>query len=121
MMLLDSNIIIYAAQPEHAALRVVIAEHSPAVSAVSQVEVLGYHRLRESDREAFESFFAVAEVLPISQAVVQEAVKLRQLRKMTLGDALVAATAMVHGRELLTHNTRDFDWVPGLRVLDPLA
>jgi hypothetical protein len=40
-MLLDSNIIIYAAQPEHADLRTFIAEQAPEVSAVSVVEVLG--------------------------------------------------------------------------------
>ena len=49
-MLIDSNIIIYAAKPEHDALRRFIAEHTPAVSAVSYVEVLGYHRLTEQER-----------------------------------------------------------------------
>ena len=33
-MLLDSNIIIYAAQPSHQVLRQFIAAHAPAVSAV---------------------------------------------------------------------------------------
>jgi len=41
-MLIDSNILIYAAQPEHAFLREFIAEHAPVVSAVSYVEVLGF-------------------------------------------------------------------------------
>lgn len=35
-MLLDSNIIIYAAKPEHIGLRELIAEKAPAVSAISQ-------------------------------------------------------------------------------------
>jgi predicted nucleic acid-binding protein len=73
--LLDSNIIIYAAQPDHSDLRRLIAE----------------------------------------------AVRLRQLRKMTLGDALIAATALAYDLELLTHNLDDFTWVPGLEVRDPLA
>jgi toxin FitB len=34
-MLIDSNIIIYAAMPDHQMLRDFIAEHAPAVSAVS--------------------------------------------------------------------------------------
>ncbi|MDJ0518270.1 MAG: hypothetical protein QNJ74_19135 [Trichodesmium sp. MO_231.B1] len=46
-MLLDSNIIIYAAQPENSNLRQFIAEQSPAVSALSYIEVLGYHQLTE--------------------------------------------------------------------------
>ncbi len=50
-MLIDSNIIIYAAKAEHADLRAFIAEHTPAVSAISYVEVLGYHRLTEEERQ----------------------------------------------------------------------
>ncbi len=119
--MLDSNLIIYAARPEYPGLRRLIAARSPAVSAVSVVEVLGYHKLSAAEKAGFESFFAAAEVLPLSGAVVARAVTLRQARKMSLGDALVAATAMVFGRELLTHNVKDFAGVAGLSVADPLA
>lgn len=40
---------------------------------------------------------------------------------MSLGDALVAATALVFGRELLTRNIKDFAGVPELVASDPLA
>jgi hypothetical protein len=50
-MLVDSNILIYAAQPAHAHLRQFIAGHVPAVSAVSYVEVLGYHQLNDEERQ----------------------------------------------------------------------
>jgi toxin FitB len=49
-VLIDSNVIIYAAKPEHQELRRFIARHAPAVSVISYVEVLGYHRLTESCR-----------------------------------------------------------------------
>lgn len=78
MMLIDSNVIIYAAQPEHAELRQFIADHSPSVSAVSYVEVLGFHNLSEQDRAHLEAFFSASTVLPIIQAVLDEAVQLRQ-------------------------------------------
>lgn len=120
-MLIDSNIIIYAAQPDNAALRAFIAEHVPAVSAVSYVEVLGYHRLTEQERQHFEAFFAAASVVPLSQNVLEQAVKLRQLRKMTLGDALVAGTALAHGLTLVTRNEDDFRWIAGLSVLNPFT
>ncbi len=118
-MLLDSNIIIYAAQPEHHELRRLIAEQTPAVSAISYVEVLGYHRLTTQAREHFKAFFAAAPVLPLSQAVLDRAVSLRQVRIITLGDALVAATALVHGLTLVTRNIADFAWIPGLLLLNP--
>jgi len=119
-MLLDSNLIIYATQPAHTALREFIAANNPAVSAVSYVEVLGFHRLTDDVRHIFERFFASSEILQIISPILDGAVALRQQKRMSLGDALVAATALEHGRTLLTHNVRDFEWVPGLQVLDPL-
>jgi predicted nucleic acid-binding protein len=119
--MLDSNLIIYAARPEYPGLRRLIAARSPAVSSISVVEVLGYHKLSHDDRLHFEAFFAAAKILPVSDAVVAQAVTLRQSRKMSLGDALIASTAIVFGRELLTHNLKDFTGVPGLVVSDPLA
>ena len=65
MMLLDSNIIIYAAKPEYSHLCDLIAKNSPVLSAVSYVEVLGYHRLMPLEKSYFEAFFKAATVLPI--------------------------------------------------------
>ena len=118
-MLLDSNIIIYSAQPEHAHLRALIAEYAPAVSALSYLEVLGYHLLTDQQRQYFEEFFQVAQVLPISQDVLNQAVILRQQRRMTLGDAIIAGTALVHGLTLITRNTDDFRWIAQLELLNP--
>lgn len=69
-------------------------QHAPAASVVSHLEVLGYPRLTEQERQHFETFFAAAPVLPLSQDILEQVVKLRQLRKITLGDALVAGTAL---------------------------
>lgn len=118
-MLIDSNIIIYAAKPEHPDLPQFIADHAPAVSAVSFVEVLGYHCLTPEDRQHFEEFFTAATILPISDAVLLRAVELRQQRKLTLGDSLIAATALVHNRTLVTRNATDFAWIPGLALHNP--
>ena len=120
-MLLDSNIIIYAAKSEHAALRQFIKEHAPAVSIVSYIEVLGYHRLNDDDRQFLEQFFQAAQILPLSDGVVRWAVRLRQRRKITLGDAIVAASALTHDRTLVTHNTEDFRWIDEIKLFDPLS
>lgn len=120
-MLIDSNIIIYAAKPDHAALRKFIEENAPAVSAVSYVEVLGYYRLTNDERRHFETFFAVAKILAISDEVVERAVKLRQTKKLSLGDSLIAGTALMHNLTLVTRNTSDFDWIQNLRLLNPFA
>ncbi|MDJ0747107.1 MAG: type II toxin-antitoxin system VapC family toxin [Xenococcaceae cyanobacterium MO_167.B27] len=119
MMLLDSNIIIYAAQPEYGWLREFIAKHEPAVSALSYVETLGYHRLTELERQLLEEFFVVSLVLPISQPVLEQAVILRQRRRMTLGDAIIAGTTLTHDLVLVTRNVEDFQWIETLQLLNP--
>jgi predicted nucleic acid-binding protein len=69
----------------------------------------------------FEQFFASGTLLPITDAVVSQAIALRQRYRLHLGDALIAATAVVHNKTLLTHNVADFNRIEGLSVLDPTA
>jgi predicted nucleic acid-binding protein len=91
------------------------------VSAVSYVEVLGYYRLTATERGYFEAFFAEARVLPLSQPVLDEAVRLRQAKKIKLGDSLMAGTALLHDLTLVTRNVDDFIGISGLRILNPFA
>ena len=121
MSILDSNLVILCVLPEHVELRRRLTRTRPIVSAVTLVEVLGYHRLSAEHKADFVEFFAAAEVLPLTEEVILKAVELRQARKMSLGDALIAATAVTAGHELLTHNVRDFTGIPSLTVSDPLT
>jgi predicted nucleic acid-binding protein len=120
-MLIDSNLIIYAAQPANAPLRAFIAANNPAVSAISYVEVLGFHRLTLEDQRVFQRFFASAQIFHVTAPILDRAIALRQQRRMSLGDSLIAATALIHNRTLLTRNVDDFRWISGIRLLDPLA
>lgn len=120
-MLLDSNLIIYAARSEHETLRDLIAREAPCVSVVSKVETLGYHDLSEQEKRFLEEFFEAADVLPVSQLAIAPAIRLRQQRRISLGDALIAGTALGHGLPLATHNTEDFAWIEELEVADPLT
>ena len=120
-MLLDSNIIIYSTQPEFGSLRTLICDHAPSVSIISYIEVLGYHKLTDQEHCLLEQFFDVAEVISLSDAIAKVAVDLRKQRRMSLGDSIIAATAVIHRKALVTHNTADFDWIKELAILDPLA
>lgn len=91
-----------------------------SVSAISKVEVLGYPFLTDEERRCFEGFFREFVVWPISDEVIDAAIKLRQQRKMTLGDSIVAATALSQGLTLVTRNLEDFSWIHDLPLLNPV-
>lgn len=50
MVLADSNILIYATQPEHAKLRQWLLDTLPKASIISRVEILGYHKLQKAEQ-----------------------------------------------------------------------
>ena len=118
-MLLDSNLIIYASQPEHTFLCDWLESERSMVSAISYPEVLGFPRLRPELKLEYEEFFRSTKVLPVDDAVLRRAAELRQVRKFKLGDSIVAATALVHGLTLATHDKEDFQWIPKLSLIDP--
>ena len=119
-MLLDSNIIIYAVSPDYDFLIDWMAQQDPRVSVISKLEVLGYHQLSPEQFTWFTHFFDQVPLLPISDTIIDSAVQLRQQRRVSLGDAIIAATALVYQETLVTRNVSDFQWVNGLNLLNPI-
>ena len=117
--LLDSNVFIYAALPQYPAIPAFLEAVPYAYSAVSTVEVLGFHRLDDTSRALFVALFAAGCRAEVSRATCEAAIELRRLRRMTLGDALIAATALEHGWPLVTANVDDFKWIPGIELIEP--
>ncbi|MGH7883863.1 MAG: hypothetical protein ACREN8_13345, partial [Candidatus Dormibacteraceae bacterium] len=53
--------------------------------------------------------------------IVERAIKLRQQSEMSLGDAIVAATALECDCKLWTANEQNFDQIEGLSITNPLT
>ena len=121
MILADSNIIIYAVSGRYPQAAGWFIENIPAVSAISMVEVLGYSRLNPAEKSELEQLFSRLTILYPPPGVFQIAVGLRQQHSLSLGDALIASTALYFDCELATHNTADFNWIEGLRLVDPMV
>ena len=120
-MLLDSNIVIYTSKEGHGdLLQLIYGLPQASVSIVSYIEALGYHRLVESELQTLEDIFRRCRILPLTDNIADRAISLRRQRRMGLGDAIIAATAVTHNLTLVTHNTEDFRWINGLGLLDPL-
>ncbi len=119
-MLADSNILIYATKPEHHAVRQWLIETLPKVSVISKVEILGYHKLNSDEKLALTDLLSSMELIYLTPSSYEIAIQLRQQRKLTLGDALIAATCLEKGCSLATSNTGDFTWIDELKVFNPL-
>jgi len=117
--MLDSNIVIYAVQAANDWLRDEITAEAFSYSQVTRVEVLGWHQITDEDKCDLEEFLETGTRLSLTDAVVDKAVELRQQKKMSLGDSLIAATALCRNLELVTRNTDDFDHIAGLKLYNP--
>lgn len=84
------------------------------------LEVLGYSGLTDEEELKFHHFFThFTTVLPIETSIIQQAIKLRKTKKMSLGDAIIASTALTHQLPILTRNDKDFTWINGLEIINP--
>jgi predicted nucleic acid-binding protein len=104
--LLDTNFILglLKATPEVLAIvteRDLLAS-SCAYSAVTRMELLGYPNITSDEERLIADRLSKFTYLSISSEVEDLAIALRRTRKLKLPDALIAATAIHYGLELLT-------------------
>ena len=120
MNLLDSNIIIYSPYPNYAHLRSLVSDSNNSVSIITMVEVLGYHQLTSAHKKYFENVFKMLKVIDLDFKIIQTAIQLKQSKKYSLGDSIIAATAIQNNLTLLTNNEKDFKDISDLNVVNPI-
>lgn len=123
-MLCDSNILIYAAEPDDICCASYVQRNDAAIAVVSRVEVLGFpgfDHLSETCRSRLQEIVASMVELEMNEAVIQRAIALRRQRKISLADAIIAATALVHELPLVTRNVEDFKHISGLEIINPFG
>jgi toxin FitB len=120
MKLLDSNIIIYSYQPQFSYLKPLVLDAQNAVSAISQLEILGFHGISINEETYCGYVFKILQTFPIDNSVLTKAIELRKSYKMKLGDSIIAATALMTNSEIYTRNLDDFIKIPDLIVVNPI-
>ena len=78
---------------------------------------------RQRELAALEVFLRPESILHFDDECARRAAAVRVALELAgtpigLADLLIAGTALAHGCTLITHNTREFSLVPGLRVED---
>ena len=95
MHLLDSNIIIYSADIRYSFLRSYFTDSQGLLASISVIEVLGFNKLNPTDKKYFEAVFKIIPVIPLTDAVIQEAVLIRQTHNISVADSIIAATSIM--------------------------
>jgi predicted nucleic acid-binding protein len=55
----------------------------------------------------------------IDEEIISKTIELRQQYKTQLPDAIIAASALVNGLILITRNSKDFEQITDLQVINP--
>ena len=71
-------------------------------SAVTRMELLGFWGITEPEKAAIESMLSQLIYFPVTRAVEDATIVLRQTLRVKLPDAIIAATAQVAELKLLT-------------------
>lgn len=90
----------------------------PKVSVITKIEVMGYNA-PATDYQLLSDFINDADVLQLTELVVNQTIELRKQYKTKLPDAILAATALANGLVLISRNLSDFKNITGLEVIDP--
>ena len=121
--LIDSNVIIdYAAgrfSIKSSDFIEEILNQQFLISIIVKIEVLGFDDLPHKIT-AMEDFIGMAKIIPLDDKVTDTAIRLRRKhKKLKLGDAIIASTAIEYNLILMTLNVADFINISNLNVLNP--
>ena len=119
MILLDTNVFIYLANGTIAVNK--LKKDDIAYPSIAKIEALGYAQITVGEQSYLEALLNECTQIDLTENIVQAAINLRQQNKISLGDAIVAATALVYDCELWTANTQDFQNISDLKLVDPLS
>lgn len=73
-----------------------------AYSSITRMELLGFPEIDAEQEQAIVSMLSAMHHLPIDRKVEDAAIQLRRATRLKLPDVIIAATAKVHGLDLLS-------------------
>ena len=125
-VLLDSTVLIDLSRGKYAASEFIDNSRNLgvllAVSVISAMELIIGCRNKSEVTKA-EQLIADFSVLPMQPAISEKAYQWLLIygkrHGLKIPDALIASTAVIHDMELAKDNVRDFNMLPGLRVMHP--
>lgn len=120
----DTNIAVYYLQqqlPPYAGnvMDDIAGNSRICFSVITEIELFSWKSAAQFDFDLVNMFVDMSLLLELKKDIRKKASELRRQYDLELPDAIVAATAIVHGLTLITDNTTDFVGIEKLRLLNP--
>lgn len=123
MILCDTNILIefYKNKAQISQIFRTLGKGNLAISVITEAE-LYFGALNKAELQRIKQHLSSLHRLPLDTAVSNQFLQLMETyslsHKLSIPDALIAATALVHKVELFTFNVKDFHFIPGLALFE---
>lgn len=120
--LLDTNLIIEAVGGTAcavSALKTAVESEWVGYSAITRLELFGYPDLTGPEEQALVEAIAELNEVGVDSAIIDRAIMIRKANKRKAPDAIIAATAVINHAVLITRNSKDFEGIEGLELLNP--
>mgnify|MGYP001614575085 CR=1 FL=1 len=121
--LIDTNIIIYYLDdkiPENKKEKVRrIFETSFIISTISNIEILGWHKITDKERVKTEFFLSNASEIYLDEIVERQSIELKRNHNIETPDSIIGAAAILNNLTLVTRNEDDFKNIKELKIYNP--
>ncbi|MCB9009855.1 MAG: type II toxin-antitoxin system VapC family toxin [Ardenticatenaceae bacterium] len=123
MILCDTNILIefYKNNPQIGQIFRAVGKNDLAISVITEAE-LYFGALNKAELQMIKQHLSSLHRFGLDTAVSNQFLQLMETyslsHKLSIPDALIAATALVHKVELFTFNVKDFHFIPNLALFE---
>ena len=91
-------------------------DQSVAVSIITEIELLGWPRVNESEKRKLKALLNACEIVELRTEIKELAIQLRQKQPIKVPDAIIAATALYLRLPLVTSD-RGFKNIKDVEVI----
>ena len=89
------------------------------ISVINKIELLGFANITKEEELKFRELINAAEIIELNEDIVTSTIDIRKNYKTKLPDAIIAASALANNLTLITRNTKDFNKIEDLIILNP--
>lgn len=101
-ILLDTNIILYAAVNSDRIALEILESNNIFISDITEIELLGYSKINNEEYNVLKELIENISVIPINNQIKKLAIDLRRKYALKTPDAIIVSTAIQHNLFLVT-------------------